>query len=290
MLQRSPTWVISRPSRDRLANLLRALLPERWAYAMTRWKNTHLQHWLYRRTRRAPQQIRRLLLRRIRDELGEAALADFTPRYDPWDQRLCLVPDGDLFEALRSGSARVVTADIACLTAGGVRLASGEEIAADVVVSATGLELEVMGGVQFRVDGEEFDFPASWSYRGMMCSGLPNLVSVFGYINASWTLRADIVTRWFCRLMNHMRDRGATVVTPTPDPAMAGEAGRSWIEGFSAGYMQRVMHRFPRQGAREPWVNSQDYFREREQFRQMDLDEPALRYDCSRHERGAGVA
>jgi monooxygenase len=290
MLQRSPTWVISRPSRDRLANLLRALLPERWAYAMTRWKNTHLQHWLYRRTRRAPQQIRRLLLRRIRDELGEAALADFTPRYDPWDQRLCLVPDGDLFEALRSGSARVVTGDIACLTACGVRLASGEEIAADVVVSATGLELEVMGGVQFRVDGEEFDFPASWSYRGMMCSGLPNLVSVFGYINASWTLRADIVTRWFCRLMNHMRDRGATVVTPTPDPAMAGEAGRSWIEGFSAGYMQRVMHRFPRQGAREPWVNSQDYFREREQFRQMDLDEPALRYDCSRHERGAGVA
>ena len=278
MLQRSPTYVISRPARDRLANALRALLPERWAYRITRWKNTQLQHWLYRRTRRAPQKVRRLLLSRVRRELGEAAMADFTPRYDPWDQRLCLVPDGDLFAALRSGRARVVTAEIDRLTAGGIRLQGGEELAADIIVSATGLELEVMGGIRFRVDGEPFDFPGSWSYRGMMCSGLPNLVSVFGYINASWTLRADLVARWCTRLLAHMRAHGYGAVTPTLRQGDADMQPRPWIDNFSAGYMQRVMHRFPRQGDRAPWINSQDYFRERAEFAADRFDDGALRF------------
>jgi len=278
MLQRSPTYVVSRPARDRLANALRRMLPEHLAYRITRWKNTHLQRWVYRRSRRAPHKLRELLLRRVERELGPAAVADFSPRYDPWDQRLCLVPDGDLFEALRAGTARVVTAEIDRLTGRGVRLRNGDELPADIIVSATGLELEIMGGIAFTVDGDAFDFSASWSYRGMMCTGLPNLVSVFGYINASWTLRADIVSRWCCRLLNHMRERGAAAVVPRLRGGDHGMAPRPWIEGFSAGYMQRVLHRFPRQGDREPWVNSQDYFREREAFAADRFDDGALQF------------
>ena len=279
MLQRSPTWVISRPSRDAVANVLRAVLPRRLAYRLTRWKNTRLQAWLYRRTRRQPAKVRQLLLDRARRELGDSVdLAHFTPRYDPWDQRLCLVPDSDLFRALRSGRARVVTDHLDTLTATGARLASGEHIDADIIVSATGLELQLMGGIDIRVDGESFDFPASWSYRGIMCSGLPNLVSVFGYINASWTLRADIVSQWLCRLLNYMRDRDLAVVTPALEDGLPAMTPRPWVDDFSAGYLLRVMDRFPRQGDREPWRNTQDYLRERREFAQMSLDEAALAY------------
>ena len=279
MLQRSPTYVISRPGRDVLANTLRALLPERLAYRITRWKNTRLQHWLYRRTRSAPQKVRQQLLKRVRRELGDEAMAHFTPRYDPWDQRLCLVPDGDLFAALKSRRAQVVTAEIERITGDGVRLRDGRELAADIIVSATGLELEVMGGISLRVDGKEFDFPESWSYRGMMCTGLPNLVSVFGYINASWTLRADIIAHWFCRLLQHMRREGLSVVTPTLRASDANMSASPWIADFSAGYMQRVMHRFPKQGDREPWINSQDYFRERARFAEASFDDGTLRFE-----------
>ncbi len=288
MLQRSPTWVISRPARDWLANLLRAVLPKQWAYNITRWKNTRLQHWLYKKTRKNPQKVRDMLLKETRKELGDAGnIADFTPRYNPWDQRLCLVPDSDLFTALRSGKARVVTAQIDTLTETGVRLDSGEEIEADVIVSATGLDLTIMGGADIRIDGEAFHFPASWSYRGIMCSDLPNLVSVFGYINASWTLRADIVSQWMCRLLNHMDELGAVAVVPTVESDRPPMAPRPWIDDFSAGYMQRVMDRFPRQGDRDPWINSQNYLRERREFAEMDMDETALRYQAPRQRSAA---
>ncbi len=282
MLQRSPTWVVSRPARDWLANMLRAILPNSWAYGITRWKNTRLQAWIYRRTRTRPDKVRKMLLDQARKELGdEVDLAHFTPSYNPWDQRLCLVPDSDLFVALRSGKARVVTAEIETLTERGVRLKGGEEIAADIIVSATGLELQLMGGVDMQVDGSAFDFPSSWAYRGMMCSGLPNLISVFGYINASWTLRADLVSLWMCRLLKHMGDNGYAVVTPQLEAGAAPMTRRPWIDDFSAGYMQRVMHRFPRQGDREPWINSQNYLRERKEFEVMSMDEPALRYEVT---------
>lgn len=282
MLQRSPTWVISRPARDALANLLRAVLPKRWAYGLTRWKNTRMQHWLYRRTRTKPEKMRDMLLKETRRELGDAGdMTDFTPSYNPWDQRLCLVPDSDLFAAIKSGKARVVTAHIQTLTPGGGRLQSGEELAADIIVSATGLELQVMGGADVAIDGVPFDFPASWSYRGMMCSGLPNLVSVFGYINASWTLRADIVSQWLCRLLNHMQSAGAAVVTPQLEPDLPAMNPRPWIDDFDAGYLTREMDRFPRQGDRDPWLNSQNYLRELRDFKEMDMSEPALHYDGS---------
>ncbi|MEL7043746.1 MAG: NAD(P)/FAD-dependent oxidoreductase, partial [Pseudomonadota bacterium] len=280
MLQRSPTWVISRPSQDRIANVLRALLPPRVAYAMTRWKNTRFAHWFYRRTRRRPDKVRSMLLRAAEKELnGAGDMRDFTPRYNPWDQRLCLVPDGDLFKALRSGRARVVTAGIDRISERGVLLEDGRELAADIIVSATGLELQLMGGIDVRVDDEPFDYPSHWSYRGVMVSGLPNLVSVFGYVNASWTLRADVVSRWFCRLLRHMDERGLGVVTAEPEADLPPMQPRDWIDGFSAGYMRRVMHRYPRQGDREPWINSQNYLRERREFAEMSFDEAALRYE-----------
>ncbi|EAQ97334.1 flavin-containing monooxygenase [Congregibacter litoralis] len=289
MLQRSPTWVVSRPSTDWIANLLRAVLPKSWAYSATRWKNTRMQHWLYKKTRKQPEKVRQMLLDRTRKELGDAGdMADFTPQYNPWDQRLCLVPDSDLFAAIKGGKARVVTNQIETLTPGGVRLADGTEIAADIIVSATGLELELMGGIDLQVDGERFDIPSSWSYRGMMCTGLPNMVSVFGYINASWTLRADIVSQWMCRLLAHMDSTGAAVVTPEIEDELPAMTPRPWIDDFSAGYMQRVMHLFPRQGDRNPWVNSQNYLREKQEFEEMRFDEAALRYEPPRETASEG--
>ncbi|WOJ98074.1 NAD(P)/FAD-dependent oxidoreductase [Congregibacter brevis] len=284
MLQRSPTWVVSRASTDWIANFLKAVLPKSWAYNLTRWKNTRMQHWLYKKTRKQPEKVRQMLLDQTRKELGDAGdMADFTPEYNPWDQRLCLVPDSDLFGAIHSGKARVVTNQIDTLTAEGVRLADGTEIAADIIVSATGLELELMGGIDLQVDGEAFDIPSSWSYRGMMCTGLPNMVSVFGYINASWTLRADLVSQWMCRLLAHMDSSGASVVTAAIEEDLPPMEARPWIDNFSAGYMQRVMHLFPKQGDRNPWVNSQNYLREKREFEEMSFTEAALKYESPRN-------
>lgn len=278
MLQRSPTYVISRPARDRLANLLRRLLPARWAYAITRWKNTRLQGWLYRKSRSRPDWVRRRLLGMLRKELGpEFDIArHFSPSYQPWDQRLCVVPDGDLYAALRSGRAEVVTDHVAEFTERGIRLQSGAELPADIIVTATGLELVVMGDIVFEVDGEPVDFSQRWTWRGMLCSGVPNMANTFGYINASWTLRADLIARFVCRLLNHMDRVGLQQVTPTLRAGEQGMPARPWIEGFSAGYLQRVMHLLPRQGDREPWLNPQDYVRERKTLPTASLEDGSL--------------
>lgn len=278
MLQRSPTYVVSRPAVDRGANILRRLLPERWAYAVTRWKNTRLQQWAYRKSRSHPEQLRRYLLGMLRKELGPDFDIErhFTPSYQPWDQRLCLVPDGDLYAALRSGRADVVTDHIAELTERGIRLQSGEELAADIIVTATGLELVVMDDIGFEVDGKAVDFSQRWTWRGMMCSGVPNMANTFGYINASWTLRADLIARFVCRLLNHMDRQGVAQVTPTLRADEQDMPARPWIEGFSAGYLQRVMHQLPRQGDREPWLNPQDYVRDRRTLPTASLEDGSL--------------
>jgi cation diffusion facilitator CzcD-associated flavoprotein CzcO len=280
MLQRTPTYVISRPARDRIANTLRRLLPERWAYALTRWKNTQIQQWLYRRTRVAPDKVKRLLLDRVRKELGPAYDVDthFTPDYNPWDQRLCLVPDSDLFAAIRSGKARVVTDEIERFTENGIRLRSGEIQAADIIVTATGLELVVMGGASFSVDGEPVDFSERWTYKGLMCSDVPNLVITFGYINASWTLRADLTAEWVCRLLNHMTETGTRQATPRVPRDLQNMPARPWIDDFVPGYMQRAMHLFPKQGDREPWINPQDYHKDRRMFLHGPLEDGALQF------------
>jgi len=281
MLQRSPTYVVSRPARDVVANALRAVLPAKWAYAITRWKNVTLQQLLYRRTRTHPEQVKAKLLDMVREELGPDydVATHFTPTYNPWDQRLCLVPDSDLFDAIRSGKASVVTDKIDHFTATGIALASGKHLDADIIVTATGLNLVVLGEMQFSVDGAPVDFAQTWTYKGMMYSDVPNLVSTFGYINASWTLRADLTAEYVCRLLNHMEARGVRQVTPRLRASDRDMPARPWLDQFSSGYVQRVMHRFPKQGDREPWINPQNYARDKKMIRFAPLEDGALIFD-----------
>ena len=292
MLQRSPTYVISRPDKDIIANALRKILPEHWAYAITRWKNVALQQFIYNRTRTNPQQVKDKLLDMVRKELGPDYDVEthFTPRYNPWDQRLCLVPNSDLFEAIRSGKASVVTDEIDHFTETGIALRSGKHLDADIIVTATGLNLVVLGEMAFAVDGAPVDFAQTWTYKGMMYSGVPNLVSTFGYINASWTLRADLTAEYTCRLINHMDELGTRQVTPRLRDGDLDMPARPWIDGFSSGYMQRMMHRFPKQGDREPWINPQNYSRDKKMIRFGTLEDGALMFSNRRPEARPAVA
>lgn len=292
MLQRSPTWVVSRPDRDRVANFLRRVLPERWAYAITRWKNVAFQQYIYRRSRKRPDRLRALLLKGVRRELGPDFDVDrhFTPDYNPWDQRLCLVPNADLFRALREGRMDIVTDHIDTFTEQGIRTRSGQELEADIIIAATGLELIVMGGVDFRVDGRAVDFADTWAYKGLMFSGVPNLVFTFGYINASWTLRADLTAQFACRLLNHMRAEGSTQCVPRLREADQGMEARPFIDDFSANYMRRVMHRFPRQGDRAPWLNTQDYSADRRMLLREPVEDDVLRFSDPRVARDDAAA
>ncbi|HZZ37212.1 MAG TPA: NAD(P)/FAD-dependent oxidoreductase [Caulobacteraceae bacterium] len=281
MLQRSPTYVVSRPEKDAVANRLRKFLPASWAYAVTRWKNVTMQQLMYRKTRTQPEKVKALLLDMVRKELGPDYDVEkhFTPRYNPWDQRLCLVPNSDLFEAIRSGKASVVTDQIETFTQDGIRLKSGEELKADIVITATGLNLVVLGEMDFTVDGAPVDFGNTWSYKGMMYSDVPNMVSTFGYINASWTLRADLTSEYVCRVINQMDKVGAQVATPRLRASDRDMPARPWIDDFSSGYMQRMMHRFPKQGDREPWINPQNYTRDKKMIRNGAIDDGVLAFE-----------
>jgi cation diffusion facilitator CzcD-associated flavoprotein CzcO len=277
MVQRSPTYVVSRPSEDAFALELRRRLPARLAYAIVRWRNVLMQLWFYRLTRREPAKVKQALIDMVRAELGPDydVATHFTPRYNPWDQRLCLVPDSDLFEAIRAGKAAVATGEIEAITAGGVRLKSGESLDADIIVTATGLEMQLMGGLQVSVDGAHVDLPACFSYKGMMYSGVPNLSSSFGYTNASWTLKADLTSGYLCRLLKHMRRRGFAECRPiAADPAMAAEP---WLS-FSSGYVQRAIGRLPKQGAKVPWRVHQNYALDVMAFRFGRLDDGVMRF------------
>ena len=194
------------------------------------------------------------------------------------DQRLCLIPNNDLFKAIKSGKASVVTDHIETITENGIRLTSGEELPADIIVTATGLELTVLSGVEFAVDGETVNFPERWAYKGMMYSDMPNMVQTFGYINASWTLRADLTCEYVCRLLNRMDELGMRQCTPRLRPEDADMEPRPWIDDFSAGYMQRVMHLFPKQGNRDPWRNTQNYALDKKLIRHAPLEDGALQF------------
>ena len=278
MIQRSPTYVVSRPDQDWIANTLRKILPDRWAYAITRFKNTRMQDYIYKRTRTAPEKVRDRLLKMVRDALGPDYDVEkhFTPRYNPWDQRLCLIPNGDLYRAINSGKTEVVTEEIDHITPGGVLLKDGREVPADILVTATGLNLELLGGAQFSVDGEPVNFPDTVTYKGMMYRDIPNLIQTFGYINASWTLRADLTSEYACRVINRMDELGVDQVTPRYRPEDEGMELGPWIQDFSAGYMQRVMHLFPKQGAKDPWRNTQDYQLDKKLIRNAPLEDGAL--------------
>jgi cation diffusion facilitator CzcD-associated flavoprotein CzcO len=278
MLQRSPTYVVARPDHDVIADRLRKVLPEKMAYGITRWKNTTLQQLVYKRTRTKPEQVKTALLKGVREALGPDYDVDthFTPSYNPWDQRLCLVPNGDLFTSIKDGSASVVTDHIETFDANGIVLKSGQRLNADIIVTATGLNLVTLGEMSFEVDGKLVDFSHTWTYKGLAYSGVPNLASSFGYINASWTLRADLTCEYVCRLMNHMKKSGTTRCVPQLRDSDANMPERPWIDNFSAGYMERVMHKFPRQGDREPWINPQDYKRDRKLFRESPIDDGVM--------------
>lgn len=284
MLQRSPTWVVSRPDRDRVANALRRVLPPTLAYRITRFKNTLLQQVFYKRSRAKPAKMREALLARLAKDLGTESqdqLVNFTPSYDPWDQRLCLVTNGDLFEAMKQGRVAVVTDHIERFDASGIQLASGDHLEADLIITATGLELVTLGEVAFDLDGVPIDFGDTWTYKGFAYSGVPNLASVFGYVNASWTLRADLIASYVCRLLNHLEATGTSVATPRLRASDRSMPARPWIDEFTPTYMTRAMDRFPRQGDREPWVNPHDYRHDRRIFLKEPLDDGVMAFDSS---------
>jgi cation diffusion facilitator CzcD-associated flavoprotein CzcO len=279
MLQRSPTYVVSRPSEDAIANRLRRYLPDRVAYALTRRKNVALQQFFYGQARKQPEKVKAKLIALARRSMpGVDVDTHFTPTYNPWDQRLCLIPDGDLYETVNRGKVDIVTDTIDTVTATGIRLSSGRELDADIIVTATGLQLVTLGEVAISVDGEAVDFADTWTYKGFAYSDVPNLASSFGYINASWTLRADLTSEYVCRLLNHMEATGTVQCTPRLRPEDADMAARPWIEHFSSGYMQRSMHLMPKQGDREPWVNPQSYRRDKKMFRTAPIEDGVMRF------------
>lgn len=258
MLQRSPTYVVSRPSQDGVANWLRAKLPAKTAYAITRWKNVLLGMFFYRMAKKKPAKVKERMLGMIRDELGpEYDIAThFTPSYNPWDQRVCLVPDSDLFASLKDGSAEVVTGRIAKFDAGGVALEDGRHLDADVIVTATGLDLQVFSNIAVTIDGVPRDLTQELIYRGMMLSGVPNFAFTFGYTNASWTLKADLVSGYVCRLLNAMTKRGMRQATPMLD---RNSVKADDFVDFSSGYIQRAQGKLPKQGDKKPWRLNQNY-------------------------------
>ena len=280
MLQRTPTYIAAGPDRDVVANTLRKVLPDDMAYSITRWKNVTLGQFFYRRSRSQPDKVKAGLLKRVRKALGPDYDIDthFTPPYNPWDQRLCLVPNGDLFKAIRNGTASVVTDHIDTFTPTGIRLKSGEELAADIVVTATGLNMVMLGEVHVEVDGTPVDFSTTWSYKGFAYSDVPNLASSFGYINASWTLRADLICQYVCRLLNHMAATGTDQCTPRLRASDANMPATPWIQNFSSGYMERTMDQFPKQGDREPWINPQDYQRDKKMFAEAPVDDGVMQF------------
>ena len=280
MIQRSPTYIVSRPGEDRLAKFLNKILPAKVAYWLVRWRNIRLQDLVYKRSRSNPQKMREQILHLARKELGEEypIERDFTPSYNPWDQRLCLVPDADLFDAIKSGKAQVVTGEIDHITEHGVMMKSGEQVKADVLVTATGLELQLFGGVKFFQDGEKIEFPRHFTYQGMMISGVPNLVWTFGYINASWTLRADLNSQFVCDMFKHMDTTGTSRFVPRLKEDEESMPATSWVQDFNPGYIQRGVHQFPKQGDHQPWHNTQDFLLDRKLLKKGLVGDGVLQF------------
>jgi cation diffusion facilitator CzcD-associated flavoprotein CzcO len=278
MLQRSPTYVVSMPGEDALANGLRRILPDRWAYTIVRWKNVTLQGLSYRLSRRRPGLMKKLLRRALVKALPPGYDVDthFNPRYNPWDQRLCLVPDADLFRAIHDGSAEIVTDRIANFNEGGIELESGAELEADVVVTATGLNLLFLGGARFEIDGEEPDFATALTYKGMMLNDFPNFAFTLGYTNASWTLKADLVAEYVCRLLNQMDAGGYDVCVPrVNDPSITEQP----LLDFNSGYVLRSIANLPKQGSKEPWKLKQSYPFDLRAMRYGPLEDGAMQFE-----------
>jgi monooxygenase len=277
MLQRSPTYIVARPSEEAMAKRFGRWLPTRLTHAVVRWKNIALQLYLFRLSRRKPAAVRAQILKLAQAAVGPEIDAGrhFNPRYQPWDQRVCLVPDGDLFAALRSGKASVVTGEIETFTETGLRLVSGETLEADIVVTATGLKLRLMGGIKIEVDGKPVEVGMTTIYKSVMFSDVPNLASVFGYTNASWTLKSDLIAGYVCRLLEHMDRRGYAVCTPRQGDAQIAEEPTLPL---TSGYIQRAKNLLPRQGTGKPWRMNQNYALDVMALRFAPIDDGALEF------------
>ena len=277
MLQRSPSYMLSRPSADPVARGLQRVAGARAGHAIARWKNLLLAMYVFRLCRGRPQAARSMMIKLVRRQLGPGYDVDthFTPRYNPWEQRLCLVPDGDLFKAIRAGRVDIVTDHIEGFTETGLKLASGAELPADLVVTATGLKLKSLDALEVSVDGRRLASGQLLSYKGLMFAGVPNLASIFGYTNASWTLKADLASLFVCRLLQHMRRTGARRCVPqVDDPAMP---LAPWTD-FSSGYFQRALDMLPRQGSVKPWKLNQNYLADLVSLRFAALEDGVLRF------------
>ena len=276
MLQRSPSYVLSLPEEDPIALALRRRLGDRRGYMLTRWKNVMFATLLFQLSQRFPRPMRKLYRAGALRQLpaGYAVDTHFNPRYKPWDQRLCLVPDGDLFEALSAGGAEIITAEIDRFTERSVRLRDGAELEADVIITATGLNLLVFGGIDFSVDGEPIDLPHTMAYKSMMLSGVPNFVYTVGYTNISWTLKADLVAEYACRLINHMDAGGHRIATPVRDPSVP---ERPFLD-FEPGYVLRSLDDLPKQGSEEPWRLSMSYIIDVAKIRHGRVDDGVLQF------------
>ena len=281
MLQRSPTYMLSRPAEDAFANWLRKVLPVKLAYAIIRWRNVLLTMYIFNRSKKKPAQIKKYLINQVSKKLGTDYDVDthFTPHYGPWDQRLCLVPDDDFFNALNNNSASIVTDHIDTFTEKGIKLKSGEVLEADMVVTATGLALEVLNGIAVSVDGKAIDPAELFMYKGMMYNDVPNLATSFGYTNASWTLRSDLTCTYVCRLLNHMNQTATRQCTPRlNDPTMK---ETTWFN-LSSGYVQRAADKLPKQGDKNPWMAPQNYLLDIKNLKFGNVDDGTMEFSNPR--------
>lgn len=284
MLQRTPTWMFLRPAEDKLANFLRRILPDEWAYALTRFKNVRLQNFGFKLARNKPAKVAEKLTNTLKQELGDKYdPRAFTPPYNPWEQRLCLVPDSDLCVAIRGGTVDIVTDHIDRIDATGIVLKSGGHLDADLIVTATGLQLTMAGKVAFSVDGKPVHWPDHYYYKGCMYSNIPNMAIVFGYLNASWTLKADVVSSYVCRLLNHLDAVGADFAVAAVDESTLTEEPTF---DFSSGYIQRALPILPRNGTAAPWRLNQDYLKDRVIMRTGPIDDGVLVFGRERDVAG----
>jgi cation diffusion facilitator CzcD-associated flavoprotein CzcO len=275
MLQRSPTYIVSVPAKNPAAQVLRTVLPDRIAGTAMRWVLALGTQASYHISKRRPGLVKKVLRRGLERQLPKGYDIDthFTPTYDPWDQRLCAVPDGDLFKAIRAGTASVVTDHIDTFTETGIRLQSGTELEADIVVTATGLELLFLGGIEMTVDGEKVDIPSKLAYKGMMLQDVPNIAMAIGYTNASWTLKCDLTCDYVCRMLNHMHETGLRQCTPVNvDSSVSAQP----LLGLNSGYIQRSADRFPKQGSKFPWQVHQSYLRDYRALKRSSIEDGAM--------------
>ena len=277
MLQRSPTYYFAAPDEDVIGNFIKKFTTNRLGYFLVRWKNILLGRFMLSRMRKNPEKVKTQLIDQVRDHLGDDYDVDkhFTPRYMPWDQRLCLVPNGDIFNAINSGKASVVTDKIDTFTEEGIKLDSGEELEADIIITATGLNMQLLNGIDIKIDNETLDISKKLQYKTMMFSDVPNLIATFGYTTASWTLGADLISEYACKLINLLDKKGCNYFCPQSGDDVTSE--NDYLD-LSSGYIERVKHQLPKQGSRDPWINTQDYLKDITQIRFKSLEDQDLKF------------